>query len=405
MEAHPPRGRRARFQVLSRSTAGILEMVVDGTGALKSENGGRDEEGIFFIFRSLSVLHFTTPHDNRLASFACTVCTERPRSSSIWGSSSPPLGGIAFLSFMSQHRQFQMGGGGSNAGQSQFGDTTYTKIFVGGLAWETQRDTMRRYFEQFGEIQEAVVITDKNTGRSKGYGFVTFKDPDSAMRACQDPSPVIDGRRANCNLASLGARSGSSTPQHGTGRFRPASGSTTAAADYQHGASTTYFHQRAQYSVPYSAAYGVTTVCTEATNFRLITLLAGMDSTKVSILTTPNIRRAVNLREAMQCSILKSSNTRIFLSNTEPKESFPSPHPQPLLQKSQNPSIHGKTKTNGSPFATGVNAAASSGSSSQGAPVATAEQNSSSQIMVESFGSYVGIQAAKLAKAPHVCEF
>lgn len=66
-------------------------------------------------------------------------------------------------------------GGGSNAGQ--FGDTTYTKIFVGGLAWETQRDTMRRYFEQFGEIQEAVVITDKSTGRSKGYGFVSSPPP------------------------------------------------------------------------------------------------------------------------------------------------------------------------------------------------------------------------------------
>ncbi|KAG6479812.1 hypothetical protein ZIOFF_063286 [Zingiber officinale] len=54
----------------------------------------------------------------------------------------------------------------------QFGDTTYTKVFVGGLAWETQRDTMKKYFEQFGDILEAVVITDKNTGRSKGYGFV-----------------------------------------------------------------------------------------------------------------------------------------------------------------------------------------------------------------------------------------
>lgn len=59
-----------------------------------------------------------------------------------------------------------VGGGG------QFGDTTYTKVFVGGLAWETQKDTMKKYFEQFGEILEAVVITDKTTGRSKGYGFV-----------------------------------------------------------------------------------------------------------------------------------------------------------------------------------------------------------------------------------------
>ncbi|KAJ7949640.1 RNA-binding protein [Quillaja saponaria] len=103
----------------------------------------------------------------------------------------------------------------------QFGDTTYTKVFVGGLAWETQKETMKKYFEQFGEILEAVVITDKATGRSKGYGFVTFREPDAAMRACVDAAPVIDGRRANCNLASLGVqRSKPSTPKHGGGGGR-----------------------------------------------------------------------------------------------------------------------------------------------------------------------------------------
>lgn len=68
------------------------------------------------------------------------------------------------------------GGVASNAAMahgSSFGDTTYTKVFVGGLAWETGRETMRSYFEQFGEILEAVVITDRQTGRSKGYGFVS----------------------------------------------------------------------------------------------------------------------------------------------------------------------------------------------------------------------------------------
>ncbi|XP_021687297.2 uncharacterized protein LOC110669812 isoform X3 [Hevea brasiliensis] len=86
-------------------------------------------------------------------------------------------------------------------------DTTYTKLFVGGLAWETQSHTLRRHFQHYGDILEAVVIYDKNTGRSKGYGFVTFRDPDSARRACADPNPLIDGRRANCNLASLGRAS------------------------------------------------------------------------------------------------------------------------------------------------------------------------------------------------------
>ncbi|KAK8554580.1 hypothetical protein V6N13_093563 [Hibiscus sabdariffa] len=148
---------------------------------------------------------------------------------------------------MSQQRQYQMVGG-NNPGQ--YNDTTFTKIFVGGLAWETQRDTMRLYFEQFGEILEAVVITDKNTGRSKGYGFVTFKDPDAAMRACQNPSPIIDGRRANCNIASMGAqKSRPPAPQHGVGRFR-------SAPPGYHGSSSTYIQQpTGQYFVPYSA-YG-----------------------------------------------------------------------------------------------------------------------------------------------------
>ncbi|CAI9775488.1 unnamed protein product [Fraxinus pennsylvanica] len=106
--------------------------------------------------------------------------------------------------------------GGLQHMNSPFGDTTLTKVFVGGLAWETQSETMRRYFEQFGEILEAVVITDKNTGRSKGYGFVTFWDPESARRACADPTPIIDGRRANCNLASLGRP----RPALPYGRFR-----------------------------------------------------------------------------------------------------------------------------------------------------------------------------------------
>ncbi|CAI9091001.1 OLC1v1025915C1 [Oldenlandia corymbosa var. corymbosa] len=86
------------------------------------------------------------------------------------------------------------------------GDTTLTKVFVGGLAWETQKEAMRDHFQKYGEILEAVIISDKVTGRSKGYGFVTFKEPEAAKKACEDATPIINGRRANCNLASLGAR-------------------------------------------------------------------------------------------------------------------------------------------------------------------------------------------------------
>uniref|UniRef100_A0A914S6I4 RRM domain-containing protein n=1 Tax=Parascaris equorum TaxID=6256 RepID=A0A914S6I4_PAREQ len=51
-------------------------------------------------------------------------------------------------------------------------DTTFTKIFVGGLPYHTSDKTLHEYFEQFGEIEEAVVITDRQTQKSRGYGFV-----------------------------------------------------------------------------------------------------------------------------------------------------------------------------------------------------------------------------------------
>ncbi|XP_008786462.1 RNA-binding protein 24 isoform X1 [Phoenix dactylifera] len=151
----------------------------------------------------------------------------------------------------------------------QFGDTTYTKVFVGGLAWETQRETMRKYFEPFGEILEAVVITDKNTGRSKGYGFVTFREPEAAMRACVDPTPVIDGRRANCNLASLGIqRSRPTTPLHGGSRnFRVMK---SFQAGLQGGLGTafpspaTFPHYAIQQGIPYNV-YGYSSYSPEYT--------------------------------------------------------------------------------------------------------------------------------------------
>merc|ERR1719334_926870 len=47
---------------------------------------------------------------------------------------------------------------------------------------------------------------DRQTGKSRGYGFVTMADRAAAERACKDPNPIIDGRKANVNLAYLGAK-------------------------------------------------------------------------------------------------------------------------------------------------------------------------------------------------------
>ncbi|MEZ4469107.1 MAG: RNA-binding protein [bacterium] len=77
------------------------------------------------------------------------------------------------------------------------------KLFVGGLAWGTDDDGLRDAFERFGEVSDAKVITDRETGRSRGFGFVTFEnanDADSAMQAMNGAQ--LDGRTLNVNEAA-----------------------------------------------------------------------------------------------------------------------------------------------------------------------------------------------------------
>ncbi|XP_021295718.1 probable RNA-binding protein ARP1 isoform X2 [Herrania umbratica] len=151
----------------------------------------------------------------------------------------------------------------------QFGDTTLTKVFVGGLAWETPKEAMREHFEKYGEILEAVIISDKVTGRSKGYGFVTFKDPEAAKKACEDATPIINGRRANCNLASLGARrprfAPAAPPQQGS-NVGPRAASATPANPvqwyYPAGTPPSPFHHQHHQAVPFYG-YSPTYIATD----------------------------------------------------------------------------------------------------------------------------------------------
>lgn len=83
-------------------------------------------------------------------------------------------------------------------------DTTQRKLFIRGLGWETTTDGLRSLFSAYGEIEEAVVIMDKATGKSKGYGFVTFKHVDGALLALREPSKKIDGRVTVTQLAAAG---------------------------------------------------------------------------------------------------------------------------------------------------------------------------------------------------------
>ncbi|CAI9088776.1 OLC1v1023200C1 [Oldenlandia corymbosa var. corymbosa] len=87
-------------------------------------------------------------------------------------------------------------------------DPAQRKLFIRGLGWDTTTEKLRALFAQYGELEEAIVILDKVTGKSKGYGFVTFKHIDGALQALKQPSKQIDGRMTVTQLASARASGG-----------------------------------------------------------------------------------------------------------------------------------------------------------------------------------------------------
>jgi len=77
------------------------------------------------------------------------------------------------------------------------------KLFVGGLGPKTSDQSLRETFRAFGEISEARVVTDMDTGRSRGYGFVTFADSEAADRAISElDGKELDGREVKVNEAT-----------------------------------------------------------------------------------------------------------------------------------------------------------------------------------------------------------
>jgi RNA recognition motif-containing protein len=76
------------------------------------------------------------------------------------------------------------------------------KLFVGGLAWATTDESLHDAFAAYGEVTEAKVILDRDTGRSRGFGFVTFSDPAAADEAqAQLDGQPLDGRNIRVNEA------------------------------------------------------------------------------------------------------------------------------------------------------------------------------------------------------------
>jgi len=76
------------------------------------------------------------------------------------------------------------------------------KLFVGGLSWNTDDDLLKEKFEEYGSVSEAKVITDRETGRSRGFGFVTFSNDTDAEDAVSGlDGTQFDGRSIKVNEA------------------------------------------------------------------------------------------------------------------------------------------------------------------------------------------------------------
>ncbi|MFW2389780.1 MAG: RNA recognition motif domain-containing protein [Polyangiales bacterium] len=77
------------------------------------------------------------------------------------------------------------------------------KLFVGGLSWNTNDSELQQAFEACGTVVEAKVITDRETGRSRGFGFVTFEDEQAATRAVEElNNTMLDGRTIRVDKAN-----------------------------------------------------------------------------------------------------------------------------------------------------------------------------------------------------------
>jgi len=94
------------------------------------------------------------------------------------------------------------------------------KLFVGSLSWDTNDEGLRSAFSTHGQISEAIVISDRDSGRSRGFGFVTFEDDEAADKAVAALNGTeLDGRTIKVDVAQAKQRSGGGGGGGGRGGY------------------------------------------------------------------------------------------------------------------------------------------------------------------------------------------
>lgn len=76
------------------------------------------------------------------------------------------------------------------------------KIFIGGLTWNTTKDMLHSEFSKYGEIVDSIVMKNPETDKSRGFGFVTYKENSSADEAVNSGSHKIDGKIVDVKLCN-----------------------------------------------------------------------------------------------------------------------------------------------------------------------------------------------------------
>lgn len=95
------------------------------------------------------------------------------------------------------------------------------KLFVGGLSFDTNEQGLEGAFCKYGDLCDTVVVKDRETGRSRGFGFVTFRNADDAKDALQGMNGEnLDGRQIRVDLAGKSSGGG----RGGGGGYRGGSG-------------------------------------------------------------------------------------------------------------------------------------------------------------------------------------
>ncbi|KAJ5261359.1 hypothetical protein N7478_011954 [Penicillium angulare] len=78
-----------------------------------------------------------------------------------------------------------------------------SKLYVGNLSWNTDDNVLREAFSAYGQVTDSIVMRDRESNRSRGFGFVTFATPEEANAAAEALNEQeLDGRRVRVNVAN-----------------------------------------------------------------------------------------------------------------------------------------------------------------------------------------------------------